>query len=108
MHTTSTLLQCWDSRQKPCVDTNLSLVVNIILCKSHAGVELTETVVLRVGFELTVVLRLGLELAVVLRLDMVYKTKLPLLKLNVELCQNKYLYVNMQEVCVILRCCYNY
>ena len=34
---------------------------------------------------------------------MVYKIELPLLKLNVELCQNKYLYVNMQEVCVILR-----
>ena len=98
MHTTSTLLHCCDSQQKPCVDTNSSLVVNVIRCKSHAGVELTETVGLR----------LGLELTVVLRLDMVYKIKLQLIKLNVELCQNKYLYVNMQEVCVILRCRYNY
>ena len=98
MHTTSTLLHCCNSRQKPRVDTNSSLVVNLIPCKSHAGVELTETVGLWSGLELTVVLRL----------DMMYKIKLPLLKLNVELCQNKYLYVNMQEVCVILRCGYNY
>ena len=74
------------------VDSNTSLVVNLIPCKSHASVELTETVGLR----------LGLELTVVLRLDMVYKIKLPLLKLNLELCQNKYLFVNMQEVCMIL------
>ena len=72
--------------------------MNVIPSKSHASVELTETVVLR----------LGLELTVVLTLDMVYKIKLPLLELNVELCQNKYLHVNMQEVCVILRCGYKY